>query len=94
MKTFNSYLKENLKNPDFKEGYEAEKKKLDIALQIHSSSEELGLSQKELANKSHITQQQLSKIENGINCNIDTLLKVCDALNLDIFLKKRTIERV
>ena len=31
----------------------------------------------------NVTQQQLSKIENGINCNIITFLKVCNALGLD-----------
>lgn len=30
----------------------------------------------------NVTQQQLSKIENGINCNILTFLKVCNALGL------------
>ncbi|OGU14600.1 MAG: hypothetical protein A2X61_05975 [Ignavibacteria bacterium GWB2_35_12] len=45
-------------------------------------SQKEGFSQKELAYKSGITQQQLSKIEKGENCNIYTFLKVCNALGL------------
>jgi len=42
------------------------------------------LTQKQLAEKSHITQQQLSKIENGVNCNMLTFIKVSNALGLGL----------
>jgi len=89
MMTFDSHLKEKLKNKRFKRMYEEEKELLDISLKILEARREKNLSQAELANRAHITQQQLSRIENGRNFNIKTLLKLCDALNLSLDFKER-----
>jgi transcriptional regulator with XRE-family HTH domain len=89
MMTFDSHLKEKLKNKRFKRMYEEEKELLDISLKILEARREKNLSQAELANRAHITQQQLSRIENGMNFNIKTLLKLCDALNLSLDFKER-----
>ncbi len=90
MMTFDSHLKEKLKNQRFKRVYEEEKELLDISLKILEARREQNLSQAELANRAHITQQQLSRIENGMNFNIKTLLKLCDALDLSIDFKQRS----
>jgi transcriptional regulator with XRE-family HTH domain len=45
------------------------------------------LTQTELAKRSGITQQQLSKLERGENCNITTFLKVCNTLGIEIMLR-------
>lgn len=87
MKTLNKHLNEKLKNKKFKEIYEEEKKLIELSLKIHEIREKKGLSQNDLAKKAHITQQQLSKIENGENCNIITFLKVCNVLGVDIDFK-------
>jgi len=89
MMTFDSHLKEKLKNKRFKRMYEEEKELLDISLKILEARREQNLSQAELANRAHITQQQLSRIENGMNFNIKTLLKLCDALDLSLDFKQR-----
>ncbi len=89
MMTFNSHLKEKLKNKRFKRMYEEEKELLDISLKILEARREQNLSQAELADRAHITQQQLSRIENGMNFNIKTLLKLCDALDLSLDFKQR-----
>jgi DNA-binding XRE family transcriptional regulator len=93
MKTFQSHLKEKLKDKEFKELFLAEKQLLDLSLKIHEIREKKGISQIELASKAKITQQQLSKIENGINCNITTFLKVCNALDIkvDIHSQKKKV---
>ena len=83
MKTFKSHLESKLKNDNFKDGYLEEKKLIELSLMIHNVRENNGLSQNQVAKKAHITQQQMSKIENGINCNIITFLKVCNALGID-----------
>lgn len=88
MKTFNNHLKELLKDKKNKKIYEAEKQLIQIAVQITKLRLSMNLSQKELAKKANITQQQLSKIENGFNCNAITLLKVMNALNLKFKSKK------
>jgi ribosome-binding protein aMBF1 (putative translation factor) len=81
---FKDHLNEELENTQFKKMYEEEKYMLELGLAITEAREQKGLSQKELAQKSHVTQQQLSKIENGINCNMLTFIRVSSALGLDL----------
>ena len=90
MMTFDSHLNEKLKNKRFKEMYEEERELLEISIRIIEARTDQNLSQAELARRAHITQQQLSRIENGMNFNIKTLLKLCDALNLSINFKQRS----
>ncbi len=84
MKPFKKHLKNELKNQKFKELYNAERELMEISIRIAEARSKQGLTQKELAEKAHITQQQLSKVENGINCNMTTFLKVCKALGMSI----------
>ncbi|MBI4691809.1 MAG: DUF5615 family PIN-like protein [Nitrospirae bacterium] len=42
------------------------------------------LSQREVAKRAKITHQQLSRLENGINCTMATFLKVCYALGIKV----------
>ena len=89
MKTFDSHLKEKLKNKRFKRMYAEEKELLDISLKILEARREQNLSQAELAVRANITQQQLSRIEFLMYFNIKTLLKLCDALDLSLDFKER-----
>lgn len=86
MKTFRGHLKTKLKDNQFKELYNEEREMLEISLKLLNARNNLGISQQELARKAHITQQQLSKIETGMNCNLATLLKVCHALQVKLNL--------
>ena len=88
MKTLNRHLAEKSKGKRFKNYFDLERELLSLAVQMMQYREEVGISQKELATRAKITQQQLSKIENGINCNIATILKVCAALDLKIDFHK------
>ena len=87
MKNFRSHLKDKLGDGRFRRLYEEEKQLAALSLNLLEAREEKGLSQKEVAQKAKITQQQLSKLENGINCNISTFLKVCHALELKVDLE-------
>ena len=84
MKTFRKHLGELRENTEFEEHYQEEVKLLSLSMKIHNTREERGLSQIEVAKKAQVTQQQLSKIENGVNCNMLTFLKVCNALDLNL----------
>ena len=84
MKTFRRKIKEKFNDPKFASAFEKEKKQIELAIKIAEAREKAGLSQIQLAKKAQVTQQQLSKIENGANCNIVTFIKVCDALNLHL----------
>jgi len=89
MRTFKKHLKEKLKDKRFRELYEEEKRLAELSLKILDTREHLGLSQMEVAKRAKITQQQLSKIEHGFNCNIATFLKVCNALGIKITLERQ-----
>ena len=89
MQSFRDHLNEELKDEEFREEFEEEKELLELALKIVKARKESGLTQQELALKTHITQQQLSKIENGVNCNLITFLKVCYTLGIKFRLEKR-----
>ena len=86
MKSHKQYLKEHVKDPDFKKGYLYEKKMAEIAIKIQEARQKQGLSQQELARRAHVTQQQLSSIENGSNFTVKTFLKIRDALQINITL--------
>ncbi|MDR3258508.1 MAG: helix-turn-helix transcriptional regulator [Fusobacteriaceae bacterium] len=87
MKSFRSHLSEKFKDLEFKKYYEEEKHLLALGVKIAEMREKLGMSQKELAKQCNVTQQQLSKIENGVNCNLLTFLKVSEALGLSVNLQ-------
>ena len=82
--TFRAHLNEKLKDPEFKKAFEEEKRLLQLSYAIVEARQQRGMTQKELAQKSCVTQQQLSKIENGVNCNMLTFIKVSNALGLGI----------
>ncbi|MCL2007904.1 MAG: helix-turn-helix transcriptional regulator [Treponema sp.] len=83
---FRDHLNEKLKDTEFKKLFEEERSLLKLGMAITEAREKKGMSQKELAQKSQITQQQLSKIENGVNCNMLTFIKVSSALGLDLMI--------
>ena len=86
MKTFRKHLNSKLKDKEFKQLYDEEREMLEIAIQLLEARKNMGLSQQELAKRAHITQQQLSRIESGMNCNLLTFLKVCHALRVKLDL--------
>jgi len=91
MKTFRKQLKEELKDEIFSQSFNEERELLALSMKILEERNKRGISQKDLAKKAHVTQQQLSKVENGINCNITTFLKICGALGLKIKFENKRI---
>ena len=85
---FESYLKEKLKDPRFKQLYEEERQLVQFAVQINQAREALGWTQADAAREARVTQQQVSRLENGVNCNMTTFLKVCQALKLKLDLEQ------
>ncbi len=70
------------KNKRFSKMVEDEYDILSLSYRIHTEREKQGLSQKDLASKAQVTQQQLSSIEKGSNFTIKTLLRINKALGL------------
>jgi len=76
------YLNKKLKDPKFKEEFLYQRKMAELAVKIQKEREKKGMSQQELARLAHVTQQQLSNIENGSNYTVKTLLKIGNALDM------------
>lgn len=86
MRTFRQHLAEQLNDREFRAKYQEERQLLEMAFKIMDARRDSGLSQKELAHRAQITQQQLSRIENGVNCHLLTFLRVCQALGMTLEL--------
>ena len=88
MQTFVAHIEEKLKDERFRKMYEEERQMAELAVRIALARDKSGKSQKDVAREARITQQQLSRLENGSRCNVNTLLKVCKALGLTLELKE------
>lgn len=60
---FDTYLEEQLKDPDFAARFERAGEAWDVALQLAALREKAGLSQRDLARKLHTSQQNISRLE-------------------------------
>lgn len=76
-----------MKDPCFRELYELEAQKLNIAKKIIAYRIEYSLTQKELAERTGITQQQISKIESGEFSSISTLEKAVLSIGYSVQLR-------
>ena len=74
--TVKEHLKEELKDSYFKELYELGQQKLEVVKKIIAYRIKHNLNQKQLATQIGVTQQHISKIENGEFSSISTLEKV------------------
>jgi HTH-type transcriptional regulator / antitoxin HipB len=89
-KSFYNDLRSKLRDKFFREGFEREKLVIELSMQIEKIRKQKHMSQKQLADKTHISQQEISKIEHGgRNITLDTLEKVVAGLGatIDIRLK-------
>lgn len=77
------WLRERVKNPAFKKAYEEEDVRARLALRIAELRKEKKLSQTQLAQRLHTTQQVVSDIETFKHANITllTLQKIAQALD-------------
>ncbi len=101
MKTFRKDLKQRFKNKAFKKAYDTEHNKIEekkllieFGLILKKNRTLQNMTQKKLAEKAVVTQQQLSNIESGANATIQTYLRVCDALNIPLHIGKSPQKRL
>ncbi len=83
MVKFKDYLKEELKNPEFKKAFEEEEIYASLAIQIAKMRQKKKLTQAELAKRLHTTQQTVSRLEDIHNqsYSLRTLVELARALN-------------
>lgn len=77
---FNDFLKEKMKDTEFKAEYEVEKAKLASAVALMKARESAGLTQRELAELAAVPQSTIARIERGDNTSFETLSKLASAL--------------
>ena len=78
---FRDYLKERLKNEEFRKGYEQEGIYAEVALQVAHLRAQKKISQKRLAEMLHTSQQMISRLEDPENSSysLKTLEKLARA---------------
>ena len=88
MKKVDNFVKEKMnKDPGFKARYAWAKQKAEIAKKIIKYRNKYKLSQAQLAGKLGVTQQYISKIEEGDFSNLETVEKILYYLGYGVRLK-------
>ncbi len=83
MNTLNDFIDEQLKDPVFKEKYEALEPEFTVMQAMIDARKERGMTQKELAEVTGISQADISRLERGTgNPSIKTLQRVAQALQM------------
>lgn len=81
MSDFRNYLKEQLKDSDFAEEYEAQKPEYEAIRAVIAARLEQHMTQKELAQKTGIRQSNISRIESGSTSpTVETLARIAAGL--------------
>ncbi|MBI2174182.1 MAG: XRE family transcriptional regulator [Candidatus Omnitrophica bacterium] len=83
---FRDYLKDELKDPAFREAYEEEGVYAELAVQIARLRVQKKLSQKRLARLLHTSQQTVSRLEDprNVSYSVRTLVKIAHALGKEL----------
>ena len=86
LKSADDFLEEEMKDPEFRRMYEIERIKVSLAQKIAVLRDELHLNQSQLAKRMKVSQQFISKLENGDNANVtlETLAKIARSFNMGI----------
>ena len=85
---FDYFLKQELKNPEFKKYYDEYGRQLEIAYQILQLRKKKKISQAQLAKKIGTKQSNIARMEAGQqNFSVDILGKIAEALNCQLTVK-------
>jgi DNA-binding XRE family transcriptional regulator len=86
VRTFQSRLREDIKDPEFKAHYQEERQALKLAMKIAELREKKGLSQQQLAKLMETSQQAISRIESGEyeGFTLKTLEKIAEATGMRV----------
>lgn len=86
--TFNEFLTEQLKDPEFKAEWEALQPQKAIIQAMIDARKEAGITQKQLAERTGINQGDISRLENGsANPSIKTLQRLADGMGMKLEVK-------
>ncbi|KRL54375.1 transcriptional regulator [Furfurilactobacillus rossiae] len=81
MRTMNDILQEELKDPEFRQGYEYYLRAGEAAVAVYQLRKSLGLSQAELAKRAGKAKSTIARIENGnLAPRLDTLQDIANGV--------------
>ena len=85
MKKFDTFLEEQMKDPDFKNEFENLQPELDVIRAIVDARTSQNLTQKQLSERTGINQADISKLENGTrNPTLNMLKRLAKGMNLEL----------
>ncbi len=85
MTTLNEFIDEQLKDPVFKKKYDAMEPEFTVMQAMIDARKERGMTQKELAEITGISQADISRLERGTgNPSLKTLQRVAQALKMSL----------
>jgi transcriptional regulator with XRE-family HTH domain len=85
MSRFNEYLSEKMGDPEFKAEYDALEPEFAIIQAMIDARKQLGLTQKQLSEKTGIAQADISKLENGnANPSLKTLQRLAHGMGMNL----------
>lgn len=88
MTNFNDFLEERLQDPNLKKEYDALDPEFSIIQAIIDARKSTGMTQKELAEKTGITQGDISRLENGsANPSLKTLQRLAEGMGMTLKLE-------
>ena len=93
MTNFDDFFAEKLKDPEFKAEYDALEPEFAIIQAIIYARKNIGLTQKELSERTGIAQGDISKLENGsANPSLRTLRRLASGMNMRLRLVFEPLE--
>lgn len=85
MKKFDTFLEEQMKDPDFKNEFENLHPELDVIRAIVDARTSQNLTQKQLSERTGINQADISKLENGTrNPTLNMLKRLAKGMNMEL----------
>lgn len=85
MSDFNDFLREQLQDPEIKTEYEALEPEYVIIRAMIEARRQIGLTQKQLAQRTGIHQADISKLERGnANPSLRTLMRLADGMGMKL----------
>ena len=88
MTNFDEFLTEQMKKPEFRKEWEALQPEYAIVKAMIDARNKTGMTQKELAEKTGITQADISRLENGnANPSLKTLQRLAEGMGMILKLE-------
>jgi len=92
MTTFNEFLEEQLKDPEFRTEYDVLEPEFAVVQALIKARKNSGITQKQLSERTGIAQSDISKIENGeANPSLKTLVRLASGMGMKLNLEFKPI---